>query len=280
MLKEPFEHIIQQLCEDVLSERNPEALPEKIIDHVQKTFPVQWSTLWLTEQKGAPSEKQLRLAAAGGLAKKLLTAENGGPAVYDFGEGLTGEIAQQAQTISITCYEDFKKYPHAKKYDSVMYGASSAENECRCVLGVPLMVQLTAQANSPDKQPRQVIGILKIENIEESAEHPHAYFTPQDVRIVEAYAAVAAVALVKAKMLADSLRIGTGLLEVSRSLLAGLGDAEEVPNLQQIVQQTAKVISAEACSLWIRSGLELRLQAAYGYSYDGRIKVPPLQTTP
>ena len=55
------------------------------------TFPVQWSTLWLTEQKGTSSEKRLRLAAAGGLAKKLLTAEHGLPAVYDFDEGLTGD---------------------------------------------------------------------------------------------------------------------------------------------------------------------------------------------
>ncbi|MEI7867222.1 MAG: GAF domain-containing protein [Candidatus Methylumidiphilus sp.] len=276
MLKESFEQIIQHLCEDVLSERNPECLPEKIIDHVQKTFPVQWSTLWLTEQKETPSEKRLRLAAAGGVAKKLLTAENGGPVVYDFGEGLTGEIAQQAQTINITCYEDFKKYHHAKKYDSVMYGTSNAENECRCVLGVPLMVKLTAQANSPDKQARQVIGVLKLENIEQSAEHPEAYFTPQDVKIVEAYAAVVAVALVKAQMRADSIRTGAGLLEVSRSLLAGLGDAQEVSNLEQIVQQTAEVISAEACSLWLRSGLELRLKAAYGYSYHGNIdQIPP-----
>jgi len=49
MLKSSFEQTIRQLCEDVLSEPTPEALPEKIIDHVQRTFPVQWSTLWLTE---------------------------------------------------------------------------------------------------------------------------------------------------------------------------------------------------------------------------------------
>jgi len=52
---------------------------------------VQWSTLWLTERKENGGGKQLRLAAAGGEAKKLLTAEDGKPAVYDFGEGLTGE---------------------------------------------------------------------------------------------------------------------------------------------------------------------------------------------
>jgi signal transduction histidine kinase len=278
LLKESFEQIIQQLCEDVLLVRNPEALPEKIIDHVQMTFPVQWSTLWLTE--GTPSEKRLRLAATGGVAKKLLTAENGGPAVYDFGEGLTGEIAQRAQTINITCYEDFKKYPHAKKYDSVMYGTVSANNACQCVLGVPLKLKSAAQVNSSDKQRERVIGILKLENIVASAEHPEAYFTPEDVKIVEAYAAVIAVALSKAQMRAESIRVGAGLLEVSRSLLAGLGDAKEVPNLQLIVQQTAIVISAEACSLWLRSGLELRLMAAYGYSYDNSIKIPPYKLPP
>ncbi len=278
MLKESFEQIIQQLCEDVLSESNPKALPEKIINHVQMTFPVQWSTLWLTEQKGTPSEKQLRLEAAGGVAKKLLTSENGKPALYDFGEGLTGEIAKSAETRNITCYEDFKKYPHARKYDSLMYETVSAENACRCVLGVPLKLKSTAQVNSSDKPLERVIGVLKLENIEMSAEHPDAYFTPKDVSIVEAYAAVIAVALEKAQMRTDSNRVGAELLEVSRSLLAGLGDAQEEPNLQQIVQQTAEVISAEACSLWLRSGLELRLKADYGYKYDGsRDQIKPYE---
>ena len=41
---------------------------------------------------------------------------------------------------------------------------------------------------------------------------------------VEGYAAVIAVALEKAQMRADSIRIGAGLLEVSGSLLAKLGE--------------------------------------------------------
>lgn len=86
-------------CEEILSEPTPEALPDRIIDHLQKTFPVQWSTLWLTEQTEI-GDRQLRLAAAGGDAKKLLTAENGEPAVYHFGEGLTGEVAQRRKSLT------------------------------------------------------------------------------------------------------------------------------------------------------------------------------------
>ncbi|KFB74005.1 MAG: Sensor protein TorS [Candidatus Accumulibacter phosphatis] len=262
MLKESFEQTIRQLCEDVLSEPTPEALPEKIIDHVQETFPVQWSTLWLTERKENGGGKQLRLAAAGGEAKKLLTAEDGKPAVYDFGEGLTGEIAELAQTCNITNYDEFEQHKHARKYDSVMYEQSRAEDECRCVLGVPLLLKSSDESNAK-KPPRwRVIGVLKLENIMESADHPAAFFTPRDVEIVEAYAAVIAVALEKAQMRADSIRIGAGLLEVSTSLLANLGDE---PNLDEIVEQTANVISAEACALWLRSGLQLRLKAAHGY---------------
>ena len=82
-----------------------------------------------------------------------------------------------------------------------------------------------------------------------------------------------AVALEKAQMRADSIRVGAGLLEVSRSLLAELG---EPPNLDEIVKQTANVISAEACSLWLRSGLQLRLKAAYGY-HGSQQEVPPYQ---
>src|ERR1022692_1818548 len=177
MLKKRFEQTIRQLCEEVLSEPTPEALPGKIIDHVQMTFPVQWSTLWLTEQKGTSSEKRLRLVAAGGLAKKLLTAEHGASAVYDFDEGLTGEIAQRAETRNITNYEEFKKGKHARKYDDVMYEGSRAQNECRCVLGVPLLLKSTGEAKSSGNQPWRVIGVLKLENIERSTEHPATFFT-------------------------------------------------------------------------------------------------------
>ncbi len=274
MIKKPFEQTIRQLCEDVLSEPTPEALPEKIIDHVQKTFPVQWSTLWLTEQKGTGGGKRLRLAAAGGVAKKLLRAEHGGPAVYDFGEGLTGEIAQQAKTHNITKYDDFKNHTHARKYDDIMYEKAKAEDKCRCVLGVPLLLKSTGETSASEKHEWRVIGVLKLENIMESAEHSAAHFTPHDVEIVEAYAAVIAVALEKAQMRADSIRIGAGLLDVSKSLLARLG---EPPKLDEIVRQTANVISAEACSLWLRSGLQLCLRAAYGYPNKEQVDPYPLE---
>ena len=273
LLKQTFERTIRQLCEDVLSEPAPEALPDKIIDHVQRTFPVQWSTLWLTEQKGTGGEKRLRLAAAGGDAKKLLTAENGGPAVYDFGEGLTGEIAQRKETVNIVKFEDFKRYKYERKYDHVMYPQARAEDMCRCVLGVPLLLKSIRESDALEKQPWGVIGVLKLENVIESDEHPEAHFTPRDVELVKGYAAVIAVALEKAQMRADSIRIGAGLLEVSRSLLAELGES---PNLDEIVKETAHVISAEACSLWLRSGLQLRLEAAYGY-HGSKQEVPHYQ---
>ena len=273
MLEETFERTIRQLCEDILSEPRPEALPGKIIDHLQKTFPVQWSTLWLTEPTGIGGEKQLRLAAAGGDAKKLLEAENGGPAVYKFGEGLTGEIAQQRITVNIKEFHDFEKYRHARKYDHVMYPEARAEDKCRCVLGVPLLLKSIGESEASENQGWRVIGVLKLENVIVSRKHPEPYFTPRDVETVEGYAAVIAVALEKAQMRADSIRIGAGLLEVSSSLLAKLG---EPPKLDEIVKQTAKVISAEACSLWLRSGFQLHLRAAYGY-HGSKQEVPPYQ---
>ena len=274
MWKEPFERTIRELCVDILSEPTPEALPDKIIDHLQNTFSVQWSTLWLTEQ--IDGQKQLRLAAAGGDATKLLTAQDGGPAVYDFGEGFTGEIAHRMETVNIERFVDFKKYKHAGKYDHVMYPQAKAEDKCRCVLGVPLLLSSIREFDPSEKQTSRVIGVLKVENVLESDTHPESYFTSRDVAIVEAYAAVIAVALEKAQMRADSIRIGAGLLEVSRSLLAELG--ERPPKLNEIVKQTAKAISAEACALWLRSGLQLHLKAAYGYHSDR--KVPPYQLEP
>ena len=275
MITRPFEELIRKLCEDVLAEPTPRALPGKIIDHVQATFPVQWATLWLTEQKGIGGGKRLKLAAAGGLATRLLTAENGEPAVYDFGEGLTGEIALKAKTHNITEYAQFKKHQHARKYDKIMYEKSRADLECRCVLGVPLLLKSSGEAGEPEKPEWRVIGVLKLENVQVSKTHPESHFTEGDVKIVEAYAAVIAVALEKAQMRADSVRIGASLLEVSKRLLAELGG---LPRLDVIVQETASAISAEACSLWLRSGLELRLVAAHGY--PNKLDIPPYTLEP
>lgn len=272
MLKNDLAQTIRQLCEDVLSEPTPKVLQEKIISHVQSTFPAQWSTLWLTEQKDPGGGKRLRLAAASGVAEKLLAAEAGGPAVFDFGEGLLGETAKSGEISNITTYDEFKRYPYAEKYDALMFGQSDGAGKRRCVLGVPLMLRSPRPVTSTYDSPWRVIGVLELNNVEQSAGHPETFFTPEDVEMVKAYAAVIAVALQKAQLREESNRIGAGLLEVSQSLIAELWDPrnrsphEIVQRLEQIVQQTARVMSAEACSLWLRSGLELRLAAAYGYS--------------
>ena len=101
MLATSLELTVKEQCEEILSEQRPEALPQKIIDHVDRTFPVAWSTLWITAQKGAIGEKELRLKATSGEAKKLMTADEGKPAFYSFGEGLTGEIAERRTTVNV-----------------------------------------------------------------------------------------------------------------------------------------------------------------------------------
>jgi len=267
MLNQTFELTVRQLCEEVLAEPDPQALPGKIIEHVQQTFPVEWSTLWLTEQTEPRGELRLRIAAAAGPAQKLMTADEGKPAVYPFGEGLTGAIARRKKTINITKPEDFKKYQHKCKYDKVMYNRPKAGELCRCVLGVPLLLR----TNIPGGDEPRVIGVLKLENVKRTSTHEQAYFTPRDVKIVEGYAAVIAVALEKAQVQANSVLIGQGLLEVSQSLLEGLGTQ---PDFEGIVRQTAKVISAEASALWLRSGHQLRLEAAAGYP-GNKENVPP-----
>jgi signal transduction histidine kinase len=266
MLAKSFELTIRELCEEILSEPRPERLPAKITSHVQRTFPVEWSTLWVTEQVGTSGEKRLRLAAAEGAARRLMTAEKGGPAWYRFDEGLTGYIAKTRTTVNIAKPEDFDRYPHAKKYDKVMYGVESAGGLCRCVLGVPLLLK------SPPANEWRVIGVLKMENMRPTPGHDEEYFTDADARIVEGYAAVVAVALEKAQMRADSLRVGQGLLEISKDLLANLGD--KPPDLDHIVQQTADVISAQVCALWLRGGTHLFLKAAAGYPGGSEGAVP------
>ncbi len=274
MLSHPFETVIRKLCEEILSETDPRKLPQKIIQHVESTFPVEWATLWLTEQKdiqfqmpgsGSLKDKQLKLAAATKEAIALMTAEKGQPAVYDFGEGLTGYIAESGRIVNITNPNEFEKHTHSWKYDKVMYGKAKAEDSCRCVLGVPLLL------NSTEKSEWRIIGVLKLENIKASSDHKEAFFTDKDVEIVNAYASVIAVALEKAQMKADSMRIGNGLLEISKMLLASLG---EKPDITEIVKRTATVISAQACALWRRNGNQLVLDSSYGYPGESK-NIPP-----
>jgi GAF domain-containing protein len=271
----PFESIIKELCEEVLSEPDPQALPDKIIQHVQKVFPSEWSTLWVTEQKESTGPKRLRLAAAAPKARPLMTADGGQPAVYDFDvdppEGLTGYIATQTEPICINGWEDFSRYPHAQKYDAVMYRERSPEVACRSVLGVPLLLKSTE--NDADVGQGRVIGVLKLENIQQTLDHPADHFTDTDVAFAAAYGAVIAVALEKAQMRADSIKIGSGLLEISKSLLDRLG---ERPDLRTVVEKTASVISAEACALWLREGLNLYLKEEWGYPGHGARRSYPL----
>lgn len=269
MLSNELAQTIRQLCEDVLSEPAPKLLPRKIIAHVQSTFPVQWSMLWLTEQEEATGCKRLRLAAAAGLAKDLMTIGAGGPAVFDFGEGLPGEAASTGEVCNVTSHEEFISYPHAEKYDTLMFGQQfDGASKHRSVLGVPLLLKSNLPVSASDANLRRVIGVLELDNIEQSNDHPEAFFTQADVEIVKAYAAVIAMALQKEQLREESNRIGGGLLEVSQSLIAELGGtrSQRTGELEEVVRRTANVMSAEVCSLWLRSGLELRLAAAYGYS--------------
>ncbi|MFH1464412.1 MAG: hybrid sensor histidine kinase/response regulator [Pseudomonadota bacterium] len=279
MLSQPFDKVIRELCEDILSEPVPERLPARILQHVEQTFPVAWATLWLTEQKAGTERVKgeslrLRLAAASGPTRPLYTAENGSPAVYDFGEGLTGTIAKSQTTINITCPEDLERFPHKAKYDAVIYQRDLAGKACGCVLGVPLVLRSTdAVGCSTWAGERRTIGVLRLVNIQPSEAHPEPYFTAQDVAVVEAYAAVIAVAMEKARLRADSMRIGQGLLNISGQLLVNLG---ECPDFGAIVEETARVISAESCTLWLRQGRQLRLAAAWGYSRNCQPwEVPP-----
>ena len=49
-----------------------------------------------------------------------------------------------------------------------MYPQAKAEDKCRCVLGVPLLLNSIREFDPSEKQTWRVIGVLKVENIIES----------------------------------------------------------------------------------------------------------------
>ena len=170
MLKETFERTIRQLCEDILSEPRPKALPGK--DHrplaENVCGPVVDALAHRTEgnrrRKTAPSRRRRRggQEAAGGRERRARGLQIRGRS--------HGRDRPAKETVNIKEFHDFEKYRirHARKYDKVMYPEARAEDKCRCVLGVPLLLKSIGESEASENQGWRVIGVLKLENVIES----------------------------------------------------------------------------------------------------------------
>jgi|GEM_PF-28149 len=176
-------------------------------------------------------------------------------ATYGLGEGITGWIAQTDRFFRANSLEELRRHP--KWLGKHNPGQGSREPDS--FLGMPLRV--VDRYTSKEK----VIGVLKVEDIVPSPSHPDNFFTDQDVALVGMMANVIATVVYNTQVSGEQLQeLSSNLTELSKAL-AGGGAMHEL--VARVVQTTAKVMSADASSLYLidEATHELVIQAATGY---------------
>jgi signal transduction histidine kinase len=218
-------------------------LGEGIVEKSAEILNAEAASLFLIERAKDGKEK-MRMKAGYGPSGELVDK-----AEYEKGEGVTGIIWERGTPIN-SHFEDIKKYQgkYGKKgkYDSTQWKKSKFSS----LYCVPLKIG------------DEVVGVLKVENRKGSP----GYFTPQDEQILEIFASLFALEIENARLKEEeSKEIIDALYKIS-SVLAGKIDL--TPLLNRIVETSAKILKAEACSLFLADENKqlLKMKAGVGYS--------------
>jgi hypothetical protein len=107
-------------------------------------------------------------------------------ATYDVGVGVTGWIAEKGELFRANSLKELHEHPAWRG----MQNPGQGGHEPHCFLGLPLKV-LDRHPKEGDAR-EEVIGVLKIEDIQPWDKHPEPYFTDQDVQLVTMMANVIA----------------------------------------------------------------------------------------
>lgn len=218
-------------------------LGEGIVKKSAEILNAEAASLFLIEKDKDGVEK-MRMKAGYGPSRELV-----GNAEYEKGEGVTGTIWARGTPIN-THIEDIKqfqeKYSKRGKYDSIQWEKSTFKS----LYCVPLKIGV------------EVVGILKVENKKGSPD----YFTPQDEQILEIFASLFALEIENARLKEEESKEMIDALYKISSVLAG--KIELAPLLNRIVDTSAKILKAEACSLFLADENEqlLKMKAGVGYS--------------
>ena len=107
--------------------------------------------------------------AAAGYQANLLKER----ASYRMGEGVTGWIAREGKPFRADTYAELRTHPAWRGRFDYLLGT-----EPNSFLGLPLLVKDRFSGKE------KVLGVLKVENIVQSKEHPEPHFTDQDQLLV------------------------------------------------------------------------------------------------
>ncbi len=170
-----FSDKLRGLSNSLAGAKNLTELLNRIVDTLAKVMIADASSLYLYDKH---THKLIIRAAAGYQSVLVEKGVN-----YEIGQGVTGKIAQTGDLVQIKSIDELRKYSSWRgNYDSVQ----QEQREPNAFLGLPL------KAADPLSGEQQVIGVLKVESIRPSRNHPEAFFTDQDVLLGEMMANVIA----------------------------------------------------------------------------------------
>ena len=155
--------------------------------------------------------------------------------------GVTGWIAATGQPFMANSFEELRKHPHWRG----VHDKEQLENGKKVFnfYGVPLKVA-----------GHGTIGVLKVEN--KRREGKYQPFTEDDAHIFDILATHVAIAIANARSVEEIERQQTQLQTITNALQQVVSSlSEELPMqhlLEEIVDTTAKVLSAEACVLFLK----------------------------
>jgi len=222
-------------------------LVDQVVETMAGVLGAEASSLYLIDEKTA----ELVIQAATGYQRPLVARR----ATYALGEGVTGWIAEKGEGFRANSLDELRKH-------SAWQGKQNPvqkNREPRSFLGLPLKV--VDRFNNNEK----VIGVLKVEDIGPSGNHPEPHFTDQDMLLVAMMANIIATVVYNTQVSsAQQQKLSSNLEEISKALAGG---KEMHALVDQVVETMARVLGAEAASLYLidKATGKLVIQAATGY---------------
>jgi len=171
---------LNKLSNALVGSQNMQTLMDNIMNTITEVIQVDAATLYLTDDRS----QRLVIQAAHGYQKALLAAK----AFYEWGEGVTGRIAQTNQPIRANSLKELRKLGGGKKgkYDDLQGGKRP-----NSFYGLPLNVK------GRDKP----IGVLKVESLS------GRFLTNEDISLIEIMANIIATVVYNAQL--DRVRLGS-----------------------------------------------------------------------
>ena len=163
---EELSHDLTELSSALAGGREMRDLLDRVVETIRRVLGAEASALFLVDE----ATNTVVIRAAAGYQQPLVTSH----ASYELGAGITGWIAKKGRAVRARTLEELHAHPAwVGKYTSIQ-----ADREPNSFLGLPLRVH--DRATDRDK----IIGVLKVENVARSANHPAPYFTDQDELLV------------------------------------------------------------------------------------------------